>query len=218
MFSSGFIPSEINGTEIVYTPREWKDFKLPAEYSFLKYMPPVIDQGKAPVCVPASLSSWINWKINSNIKGGEEVDGKVDLFGIYTVGRGYEESKEVLAADGMTFKAALKYLRKDGVKTDVGNIKIKYYAIINSYYQLKSAIFMNGPCFGALPVYNSNLNDFWRPGTGELEGYHAVAIIGYSEKGFIIRNSWGLGYGRNGYWEIPYLEAREFHEIWTILQ
>jgi len=76
MFSSGFIPSEIDGTEVVYTPQEWKDFKLPAEYSFLKYMPPVIDQGRAPVCVLASLSSWINWKINSNIKGGEEIDGK----------------------------------------------------------------------------------------------------------------------------------------------
>lgn len=218
MFSSGFIPSEIDGSEIVYTPQEWKDFKLPAEYSFLKYLPPVTDQGREPICVPSSLSSWIGWKINSNLRAGDEVDNNIDLLGIYSGGEKYEEVEEIRAAEGMSYKAALKYLIKEGVSTDVGNIKIKYYAMVKSHLQLRSAIFMNGPCFGALPVYNSGLNEFWKKGTGDLEGYHAISIVGYTENGFIIRNSWGKSYGRDGYWEISYLDAQGFYELWTILQ
>ena len=217
MFSSGFIPSEIDGTEVVYTPQEWKDFKLPAEDSFLKYMPPVIDQGSDPICVPSSISSWIGWKINMNIRGGDEVDNKIDLHEIYNNGRKYEKV-EIPADKGMTFKAAFKYLRNDGVETEIGRVGIKYYALVKSYQQLKSALFMNGPCFGALPVYNSGLNEFWKRGSGELEGYHAISIVGYTERGYIIRNSWGKSYGKDGYWEIPYLDAREFHELWTIIQ
>jgi len=211
----GFEPTKFDGTEIEYTPREWKSFKLPAEYSFLKYMPPVIDQGAEPICVPSSISTWLNWKLNSGVNGGEEIDNGFRLREIFNSGRKYEEVE--VAGEGMTFKAALKYLRKEGAESEKGNIKIGYYATINSYIHLKSALFMNGPCFGALPVYNSAYNEFWNPEFGSLEGYHAVALVGYTEKGIILRNSWGKGYGKNGYWEIPYLDCQKFLEIWTII-
>ena len=214
----GFTPTQFDGTEIEYTPREWKSFELPAEYSFLKYMPPVIDQGAEPICVPSSLSTWLNWKLNSGINGGEEIDNGIRLRDIYKEGRKYEEEELTAGDEGMTFKAALKYLRKEGAKSDKGEIKIKYYAVVNSHLHLRSALFMNGPCFGALPVYNSERNEFWNPDFGALEGYHAVALVGYTENGIILRNSWGKGYGRNGYWEIPYLDTKRFIEIWTIIQ
>lgn len=77
---------------------------------------------------------------------------------------------------------------------------------------------MNGPCFGALPVYNSGLNEFWKQEYGQLEGYHAVSIVGYDEEGLILRNSWGKSYGKNGYWKISYLDSRFFLELWTIIE
>lgn len=211
----GFEPTKFDGTEIEYTPREWKNFKLPAVYSFLKYMPPVIDQGNEPICVPSSLSTWLNWKLNSGINNGEEIDNGFRLREIFMAGRKYEEVDT--AEEGMTFKAALKYLRKEGAAGNKGIVKIGYYATINSYIHLKSALFMNGPCFGALPVYNPAYNDFWNPGLGNLEGYHAVALVGYTEGGIILRNSWGKGYGKDGYWEIPYLDCQKFLELWTII-
>ena len=215
---SGFIETQLDGSEIEYTPMEWKDFKLPAEYSFLKYMPPVIDQGNQPICVPSSLTSWIGWKINSNLRGGQEIDNRFDLLDIYNSRAKYDK-EEILAAEGMSYKAALKYLRNDGIKVEgIGEVKIKYYAIIKSYIHLKSAIFMNGPCFGALPVYNSGLNEFWKQEYGQLEGYHAVSIVGYDEEGLILRNSWGKSYGKNGYWKISYLDSRFFLELWTIIE
>ncbi len=44
------------------------------------------------------------------------------------------------------------------------------------------------------------------PGPNEATGYHAMVVVGYSEKGrfFIVRNSWGTSFGDKGYCYIPY--------------
>lgn len=38
----------------------------------------------------------------------------------------------------------------------------------------------------------------------EADGGHAVAIVGYTKDGFIIQNSWGTGWGYNGFALLPY--------------
>ena len=81
---------------------------------------------------------------------------------------------------------------------------------------LKAAIVMNGPCFGALPVY-SDYCDFWINRGQGLQGYHAISIVGYNENGFIIRNSWGKGFCEDGYTVIPYDEFNKLIEIWTVM-
>jgi hypothetical protein len=48
---------------------------------------------------------------------------------------------------------------------------------------------------------------FWRQNPGETEiGGHCVAVVGYSDtdQWFIIRNSWGTGWGAHGYCYYPY--------------
>jgi C1A family cysteine protease len=79
------------------------------------------------------------------------------------------------------------------------------------------ALIANGPCVGVLPVYNSDSNDeFWNKRYGNLEGYHAVAIVGYCKDGFIIRNSWGERYGEDGYTLLKNKDFCLFRELWTI--
>ncbi|HNQ03137.1 MAG TPA: C1 family peptidase [Thiobacillaceae bacterium] len=39
---------------------------------------------------------------------------------------------------------------------------------------------------------------------GQADSGHAVAIVGYGEHGFIIQNSWGVGWGANGFALLPY--------------
>jgi Papain family cysteine protease len=39
---------------------------------------------------------------------------------------------------------------------------------------------------------------------GRAEDGHAVAIVGYTEQGFIIQNSWGTGWGNKGFALLPY--------------
>ena len=47
----------------------------------------------------------------------------------------------------------------------------------------------------------------WRAGTpSEEDGHHAIAVVGYSERGqhFTVMNSWGPGWGEKGFGRIGY--------------
>lgn len=205
MTNYGMIPSIIDGTEDIF--EEPKNIGLPKQFSYKKYLPEVLDQGSNPICVPCSLSAYINWDIN--LKDGSEKDNKIKLFDIFN-SRGHD-------GEGMTFKEALKYLQKEGVKTSKGNYLINRYAKVNSSLALKYALILNGPCVGSLPVYNSTITNFWDKERGNFEGLHAVCIVGYNDEGFIIRNSWGDCYGEDGYAFINNNDANKFTEIWTIV-
>jgi C1A family cysteine protease len=60
------------------------------------------------------------------------------------------------------------------------------------------------------------------PEPGErLVGGHAVLAVGYNDadRRFIVRNSWGVGWGLRGYCTMPYdyLANRDLaDDIWTI--
>ena len=202
----GFVPSKMDGTETKF--KKIRDFEIPTEYSYKKYLPSVIDQGNKPICVPCSLSAYINWVINTDT-GENKVDNEVDLQEIF-------RSSSVKSSEGMTFKDGLKFLKHEGVSTKEGVETIDRYATIGSIICLKQALILNGPCVGALPVYDSRVTEFWDSAYGDYQGGHAVAIVGYNEDGFIIRNSWGRSYGDNGYSIIPYDDFNKFMEIWTI--
>ena len=204
----GFVPSKIDGTELLF--KEEKGMKLPEKYSYKKFLPEVINQGNKPICVPCSVSAYINW--NKNLDSGKnEFDNKVNLDQIF-------KSRTVGGDDGMSFKDAFKFLRHEGVDTIDGKYKIGRYAKIGSEIQLKQALVMNGPCVGGLPVYDDAAWEFWKKGNGDsFLGGHAVSIVGYNEKGFIIRNSWGRSYAEKGYVLLPYDDILSFTELWTII-
>lgn len=201
----GFRPTELDGTEHVFSANE--SLPLPMKYSYRQYLPKILDQGSRPICVPCSVSTYLNWR--ENLANGSKSNNGIDYEEIYS-------SKEV-EAEGMTFKEAFTYLRHHGVSSKKGNLMIKEYAMVRSLIQLKYALLMNGPCFGALPVY-SDRPDFWNKYQGDkLQGYHAIAIVGYDKEGFVIRNSWGTSFGDKGYTKIPYDEFGKLMEIWTVI-
>ena len=203
----GFVASKMDGTETKF--KKIEGFDIPEEYSYKKYLPPVLNQGNEPICVPCSLSAYINWAINTD-NGNTRADNGVNLQEIF-------DSSQESNKNGMSFKDALTFLRHEGVDTNEGVEKIDRYAIVGSFMALQQALILNGPCVGGLPVYNSSVTDFWdNTFDKELEGGHAIAIVGYNKEGFIIRNSWGSGYGDKGYAIIPYEDFNKFMEIWTI--
>lgn len=203
----GYIKSKIDGTEKIFDAKQ--TISLPKEYSYMNYLPGVINQGDKPICVPCSISSYVNW--NLNIKNGEdEKDYKVDLYEIYN-----SRSDKTDVENGMTIKEALHFLKNKGVSNTFNVFKINGYSMVNSVLALKTALVMNGICIAGLPVYDSSQKNFWVK-KGELTGGHAVAIIGYDEDGFIIRNSWGTSYGNKGYVHMKYDDFNKFYEIWTL--
>ena len=201
----GFKKSKLDGNENIFSAPS--QMSLPEAFSLKNYLPKVMDQGSNPTCVPCSLSANINWKLNLE-HGDNKMDNKVKIFEIFDpYGDEY----------GMTFKDAFSHLKNEGVSTTEGNFKIKRYAMIKSGLALKYAIYANGPCVGALPVYDTYSSKFWDKNRGEFLGGHAIAIVGWNNEGFIIRNSWGTSYGDKGYAVIPYEEINRFYEIWTVI-
>ena len=77
---------------------------------------------------------------------------------------------------------------------------------------IKNALYTYGPVVASFYVYN----DFYsyRTGvysytTGSYVGAHAVLIVGYDDvsQAFIVKNSWGTGWGETGYFRISYNEV-----------
>ena len=204
----GCAPSKMDGSEHVFSVGASLD--LPEEYSYVDFMSKILDQGQDPICVACSVSAYVNWK--KNMETGAKDDHFVNISQLknffYAAGGG---------PDGMTFKDALRYLRHNGIQTKEGNVKIREYALANSIVALKHALIMNGPCLGALPVYDMYRPEFWRKTGNNFYGGHAISIVGWTKTGFIVRNSWGKGFGNKGYVEIPYGEFKTFYECWTII-
>ncbi len=74
--------------------------------------------------------------------------------------------------------------------------------------------------FESQQVAQTGILNMPQPGEKVLGG-HAVVAVGYndSEKRFLVRNSWGTGWGQQGYFTIPYdyLNDRNLSDdFWTI--
>ena len=103
------------------------------------------------------------------------------------------------------------------LKNDASNHKIKRYGQIYTIESLKTALFKNGPCLIAFPVYNYS-DRMWFENEGDTNlGGHAMTVVGYNKDGFIIRNSWGNNWADNGYCIYNYSDWGSHWEIWTTI-
>lgn len=146
------------------------------------------NQGQDPICAACAVSTFLEWNYGKTFNPWQ----------IY---------KEAGGNNGISFKKILAYLKEKGL--------IKQYALVHSEQALKTAIRVNGPCLGALNVYNSNSCNFWDG--GRYEGGHGVSIIGWNNDNFIIRNSWGRDWCKQGNTILPSNRFNLFLEIWTMI-
>lgn len=201
-FGTGCVPSVMDGTERVVTPDD--KIPMPEEWSWLRLMPPVRNQGDKQTCVCQSLTGMLDFV--TNLKTGDV--RKCNNFSIDELYAQRSDKK----LEGMTFKDALHYLRHHGLSGE----KIEGYARILDAAAIKYAIIMFGPVACGLPVFNTG-SKFWQQ-PGRSRGGHAVVLVGFNRNGYIVRNSWGEQWADNGYTEISYKDFNEnCFECWTFL-
>jgi hypothetical protein len=150
----------------------------------------VINQGEDPICAACAVCTFLNWRFP---------DRYWNPWALFKSAGG--------TRDGISFKEILSYLRKKGI--------IQEYALIHSEQALRTAIRVNGPCLGALNVYNSNNCDFWDG--KRLEGGHGISLIGWHNDDFVIRNSWGDKWCKGGNTSLPGNRFNLLQEMWTII-
>lgn len=95
--------------------------------------------------------------------------------------------------------------------------KCKGYAQITTVDGLKQALYENGVCYMAIPVYNFGARMWFQYPGQYLLGGHAISIVGYTLDSFIIRNSWGDDWNGNGHTLFPFTDWGLQWEVWTAL-
>ncbi len=78
--------------------------------------------------------------------------------------------------------------------------------------QMKQALADSGPIELTMDVYEDFLyysGGVYRHTSGSAQGGHAVCAVGYDDSGgyWIVKNSWGTGWGESGYFKIAYGEC-----------
>jgi len=117
-----------------------------------------------------------------------------------------------------TQESATKLMKNEELQKVASNYQIDEYSKVQTIDGLKQALYKNGVCYVAFPVYNYG-KEFWKKDSDDdqIQGGHAVAICGYTSEGFIIRNSWGTDWGNEGYTLYKYSDFGLHWEIWTAI-
>lgn len=129
---------------------------------------------------------------------------------------------------GWNFAPALNFCKNTGVAKESdfpytpGNqpcksgitpqFKITNWTSILATNERKSVLAEKGPVVGGLAIYQdfySYKSGVYKHVTGNLVGYHAVSVVGYDDNlgCWICKNSWGTGWGENGWFKIAYGQA-----------
>lgn len=195
MFNSGYVRSITFG---IPSFEPVKVSTLPESFDLRKQLSSPIDQGTRGICVSACVTDMLKYIYAGTSKKYRK---HVDFF------YNHRSDKRV---DGMSPRNAFEIAQ--------ANSLVLSYAIVKSLLAIKVALVANGPVLIALPVYQFD-SDFWRkrnPGD-KPQGYHATTLVGFDDKegDFILRNSWGVTWGLNGYTYFPYTEQGMIMEAWT---
>ena len=94
-------------------------------------------------------------------------------------------------------------------------LKISRYARVGTVEGLKLSLFEVGAAYLLLPLFDTR-PEFW-VANGPQRGTHAVAVIGYNEEGFKLKNSWGEDWNGDGCVYFPYTSWHIVYECWTAM-
>lgn len=86
-----------------------------------------------------------------------------------------------------------------------------YAGVLKTVAAIKHALVQHGPLPTTFSVYKdfySYKSGVYSQTTGKYIGRHAVLLVGYddAEQCFIVKNSWGKGWGEQGYFRVAYSE------------
>ena len=130
--------------------------------------------------------------------------GTLDADYLQTTGLPPETDYPYIASDG-TCSAAANGWQNETYKID------SWGSVSHSLASMKSALAKYGPLPTAMMVYEDLMHyksGIYSYTTGKKLGGHAILLVGYNdaEQYFIVKNSWGTGWGENGFFRIAYSE------------
>jgi C1A family cysteine protease len=191
------------------------------------FVTPVKNQGRCGSCwafaTTAALESYTliqNHTPNTNLDLSEQV--LISCGGAGSCNGGYiSTASDFIRYTGLPLESCYPYTATNGYCANAcpnwqsSTYKIGKWQWVTTGQPaldaIKNALFTYGPLVTTMTVYTDFYyysGGIYSYTGGGYQGGHAVTIVGYNDSGqyFIVKNSWGTGWGESGYFKIAYSE------------
>ena len=241
----GWIPDQPDQRDHLYTaPTEFMA-ALPSSADLSPQCPPVYDQGQLGSCTANAIGAAIEFdRKRQNLS--DFVPSRLFIYYNERVMEGTVHSDSgAQIRDGIKSVASLGacpetewpyVLTKFATKPPAKAYKdakldraVSYQSIIQDLNQMKGCLASGSPFVFGFTVYQSfESPDVAKSGHANLPAFgerpvggHAVMAVGYDDANqwFLVRNSWGPGWGLKGYFTLPYaylIQNGLSSDFWTI--
>lgn len=218
------IPSNRDDSDINAEPLLHDVTYVPSTLDWRRYLQPVKNQSIHGTSLAHVGACMLEWKIRKRDKKLVKMspqyifNKRKDVDTNFMCGR---ELMQILKNDGCCSEKMVP----TGSSSNTDEIqefkaeanKIQQFARVFTIGALKKTLTVNGPCLICFPVFNFTTK-MWKQHLGEDRlGGHAMAIVGFNKKGFILRNSWGECWDDKGYSIYEYTDWGSHEEVWTVI-
>ena len=192
---------------------------LPASVDLTKYAMPVGNQGDVGSCaswstIYGALGYWINkqgiaggplapmYAYSQNVvgnDGGSTIEGN-----LYTAEQeGIDDQSDYWQGNYDWTDVPNSAEMADAVNWKLSGFSGLELGGTLTQQSIESALAGGDPVVIGISVYSNffyvGSNGLYSGVSGSFEGYHAITALGYNANGLVIENSWGTGWGANGY-------------------
>jgi C1A family cysteine protease len=243
--SYGWIPDLPDHRDHLFVAEPSIIKKLPASTDLTKLCPAVYDQGQLGSCtanaiaaalefeqmkqklkkfMPSRLFIYYNERVMEHTVNSDS--GAMIRDGIKSVNRKGACTEKIWPYDINKFAAAPAKSCYDEASK---HLAISYQRVLQTLNQMKGCLAAGYPFVFGFTVYESfesaavaKSGQANLPLAGEkVLGGHAVMAVGYDDatQRFTVRNSWGTGWGKKGYFTLPYAyltDSSLADDLWTI--
>lgn len=222
--SYGWLPDAPDNRDFLYQPVK---VNIPVSVDLRSQMPPVYDQGNLGSCTANAVAAALDFQ---RIRQAEKFMHPSRLFIYYNERK---DQKTIKEDSGASIRESIKAVNHYGAcpetewKYDIAKYTDKptkpcytnalkyadltYEKVPQNIQVMQSCLASGNAIVVGIQVYESFESDaVTKSGTvpmpapdEQLMGGHAVLVVGYEDRNWIVRNSWGEGWGDRGYFNLP---------------